>query len=486
MIDIPVIKLSITNTGKTEVQNESTTEIKDGDSSSLPSEEEEINLKEDNRNLLNASKYYTSTNNLLLRYTSKTKKGSKQNLLRTTLEKNGENAEFYSLTNLKTDEDSGILKHSKSSLLIPSIEKNSREHIGIRKLRKTLTNPHLSDGSLDSLYSEFSGSTDSFCSSVASSTYSICESCESICESVIDLLEKKDIKRFTEMENGHLKLITYNQCPKWLADNPYIITNYRPPCYSYLACAKSLLYIHNETGNIYTHLIGEVLFTIFYIVTAFQYIPSFKILESLEIAVITLSIIGGFTCMYFSSHFHLFSAHSLKVNRNWLTCDFIGIVSLIYTTGLPLSYYSFYCLHDFRVKYMAVSAIIGAVSLIAMFNPIFSRDEYRLIRSGLFLLLAITELIPIGYGLIKFNNDIVFNYLSFTYVATGSILYAIGLFLYAKRLPEKLYPGAFDVWGHSHQIFHSLILIASILFYIGIMKMVKAFNSDPTICTRMI
>jgi len=482
MIDIPIVKLDVTNTGKTELQNES--DSKGDSSSSLASSEEEV-FKE-NKNLLNLHKYYASTGNLLLRRLSKSSKKSKESLLRSTLEKNGENAEYYSLSSLKTDENISGLKHSKSSLLIPSTEGNSREfNSGIRKLRKTLTNPQLSDASLDSLYSDF-GSTDSFCSSVASSSYSICESCESICESVIDLLEKKDMKRFTEMENGHLKLITYNQCPKWLADNPYIITNYRPPCYSYYACIKSLLYIHNETGNIYTHLVGEVLFTIFYIVTAFQYIPSFKILESLEIAVISLSVIGGFTCMYFSSHFHLFSAHSLKVNRNWLTCDFVGIISLIYTTGLPLSYYSFYCLNDFRVKYMAVSAIIGAISLISMFNPIFSKDEYRLIRSGLFLILSLIELIPIGYGLIKYESDIVFNYLSFVYVTVGSLLYCIGLVLYAKRIPEKYYPGLFDIWGHSHQIFHSLILIASIVFYIGIMKMVKAFNSDENICTRMI
>jgi len=38
-----------------------------------------------------------------------------------------------------------------------------------------------------------------------------------------------------------------------------------------------------------------------------------------------------------------------------------------------------------------------------MLNPVFSKDEYRLIRSGLFLILAISELLPIGYAILFFN-----------------------------------------------------------------------------------
>lgn len=28
------------------------------------------------------------------------------------------------------------------------------------------------------------------------------------------------------------------------------------------------------------------------------------------------------------------------------------------------------------------------------------------------------------------------------------------------RLPESLYPGRFDIWGSSHQIFHVLVVVA--------------------------
>jgi adiponectin receptor len=461
---------------------------------SLPSEKVKLSNDdkeslEENSNSLSIKKMYKSTgniNNLKTNYSEEFIKRpkfiSKDNLLKYTLEKNGENVEIQSMSNL----DEAKMKHSLSFL---SLERNSRElNNGIRKLRKTLTNSYISEnGSSDSLFSGYA-SSDSICSSAYSindSSFSVCDSCDSICESVVDLLEKKETKKYTEVENGHLKLITYNQCPKWLADNPYIISKYRPPCYSYMSCYKSLFYIHNETGNVYTHLVGAVFFTVFYLCTVYLYVPELKKVEFLEKVSIVMSVIGGLTCMCFSWHFHLFSAHSLKVNRNWLTCDFIGIVSLIYTTGLPLSYYSFYCYPEFRAKYMAVSAIIGAVSFLSILNPIFSRDEYRLIRSTLFLFLSISELIPVGYGLIKYNRDILFNYLSFNWYAAGALLYLIGLILYAKRIPEIYYPGLFDLVGHSHQLFHSLILVASISFYVGIMKSANAFNSDPDVCTKL-
>eukprot|EP00833_Pecoramyces_ruminatium_P015674 jgi/Orpsp1_1/1189706/evm.model.d7180000073849.1 len=186
---------------------------------------------------------------------------SKPNLLKSTLEKNGENAEFLSASNIRNRQSAvSRMKHSLSSLNFLSPERNSREFVGsnsssssIRSIRKTLTNPHLYEtNSTDSLLSDYSycTSVDSLCSSAISlneSQFSICDSCDSICESVVDLLEKKETKKYTEMEDGHLKLITYNQCPKWLADNPYIITKYRPPNYSYISCYKSLFYLHNET-----------------------------------------------------------------------------------------------------------------------------------------------------------------------------------------------------------------------------------------------
>ncbi|OUM58231.1 hypothetical protein PIROE2DRAFT_64564 [Piromyces sp. E2] len=207
-------------------------------------------LPKETRNSLSMSKYFKSTGNInfndpLLKKRSNLK--SEQNMLKSTLGKSQDFPRYQSIQNIRSQVG---LKHYSSSMYFPSveIEGNTREYdVSIRRLRKTFTSPHIYESS-ESLYSDL-GSSESLMSSTMTlgSHYSICDSCDSICESILDLLAKKDSKRFTEMENGHLKLITYKQCPSWLTDNPYIISNYRPPCYSYKACYKSLFYLHNET-----------------------------------------------------------------------------------------------------------------------------------------------------------------------------------------------------------------------------------------------
>lgn len=50
-------------------------------------------------------------------------------------------------------------------------------------------------------------------------------------------------------------LISYEELPVWHQDNPFIRKGYRPISRSTMACLRSLAFLHNETLNIYTHLI---------------------------------------------------------------------------------------------------------------------------------------------------------------------------------------------------------------------------------------
>lgn len=55
---------------------------------------------------------------------------------------------------------------------------------------------------------------------------------------------------------------SWNQChfrnlPRWLQDNDFLHAGHRPPLPSFYACFKSIFRIHTETGNIWTHLLGN-------------------------------------------------------------------------------------------------------------------------------------------------------------------------------------------------------------------------------------
>ncbi|KAL3158131.1 hypothetical protein ABBQ32_011728 [Trebouxia sp. C0010 RCD-2024] len=60
----------------------------------------------------------------------------------------------------------------------------------------------------------------------------------------------------------------YSHLPKELQDNEFITTGYRGEM-GFLDSVKSLFGLHNETGNIWTHLIGFMLFLILTVVTVF-------------------------------------------------------------------------------------------------------------------------------------------------------------------------------------------------------------------------
>ncbi|CAK7219860.1 hypothetical protein SBRCBS47491_003994 [Sporothrix bragantina] len=57
-------------------------------------------------------------------------------------------------------------------------------------------------------------------------------------------------------------LLSWDDLPDWRRDNAYILSGYRPTSHSYMASLGSVLGIHNESVNIWTHLGGAVVATV--------------------------------------------------------------------------------------------------------------------------------------------------------------------------------------------------------------------------------
>ena len=52
-------------------------------------------------------------------------------------------------------------------------------------------------------------------------------------------------------------LLRHHEMPRWMRDNDFLVGGHRPQLNSFGACFKSVFSIHTETGNIWTHLIGQ-------------------------------------------------------------------------------------------------------------------------------------------------------------------------------------------------------------------------------------
>jgi len=192
---------------------------------------------------------------------------------------------------------------------------------------------------------------------------------------------------------------------KYLMDNEFIVRGYRLHFNSVKKILKSLFLFHNETVNIWTHLLGALVFFIlfFYIILSGEFSASslhyepllsqlrqdfvstkeaiFTSLESLSLELqfienlqpalkasqalinkallqheasyelpiqeiskwpLLVFIVSALICLTCSYTFHLFNAHSHKI-KIYVNClDYVGIDILILGSFYPPIYYLFY------------------------------------------------------------------------------------------------------------------------------------------------
>ena len=93
--------------------------------------------------------------------------------------------------------------------------------------------------------------------------------------------------------------------------------------------------------------------------------------------------------------------------------------------------------------------------------------KVRSARATIFTIYGLFVLIPI----IHFANSKGIKNLDFLkYIILELITLVGGAIIFATRIPECYYPGKFDLIGHSHQIFHIMVVIGNIFHYISITK----------------
>ncbi|KAL8768611.1 MAG: hypothetical protein Q9209_005170 [Squamulea sp. 1 TL-2023] len=138
-------------------------------------------------------------------------------------------------------------------------------------------------------------------------------------------------------------LLTYHSLPAWHQDNAYILTSYRPaPTHSFTRCLQSLFYLHNETVNIHTHLLGSFLFLF---VGLFLYLFEGRDPEVRKGDVIVFGIFftGVVGCLGISAGYHTLSCHSEKVSGWANRGDYVGIIGLIWGSFVPSLWFGFGC-----------------------------------------------------------------------------------------------------------------------------------------------
>ncbi|KAG6425377.1 hypothetical protein SASPL_115808 [Salvia splendens] len=353
------------------------------------------------------------------------------------------------------------------------------------------------------------------------------------------------------------QLVEYHALPGYLKDNEYILAHYRAE-WPLKQALLSVFSIHNETLNVWTHLIGFFLFLSLTIYTAMKvpnvvdlnlpsalrnadfqklhaelitslpslphmpdlqrlreelktalpsmnlspYLSNWHIVELLsnclpenlthsnhtdtcvlhhmkeDVANIIAPLLvrpitrwpffaflgGAMFCLLASSTCHLLSCHSERVAYVMLRLDYAGIAALISTSFYPPVYYSFMCYPFFCNLYMGFITLLGIGTILASLLPMFQSPEYRTFRASLFFGMGFSGAAPILHKLILFWHQPEALHTTGYEVLMG-LFYGIGALVYAMRIPERWMPGKFDIAGHSHQLFHVLVVAGAYTHY---------------------
>lgn len=315
------------------------------------------------------------------------------------------------------------------------------------------------------------------------------------------LKEKKKLKR---------RLMKFEELPVYLQDNEFIRDYYRCE-WPLKEVALSVFSWHNETLNIWTHLIGFVIFVTLMVMsltektvmetllTGFSRAPPGEVWwpamkkngsadsfpDSYTSRISNPSFLGAYgdgdevalwpwlvflggaiICLIFSSISHLFACHSHKFTLFFWRLDYSGISIMIICSFIAPIYYTFCCQPYWCLFYLSSITILGILVIITLFAPALTSGKFRSFRATLFLAMGFSGVIPAAHAVsLYFHHPQVL--VALVYEIAMGLLYAAGAVFYVTRFPERWKPGAFDLVGQSHQIFHVLIVAAALMHSIA-------------------
>ncbi|ELR23816.1 Hemolysin-III related subfamily protein [Acanthamoeba castellanii str. Neff] len=237
-----------------------------------------------------------------------------------------------------------------------------------------------------------------------------------------------------------------------LEDNPYLRSGYREmgkkdAC----ACVCSAFALHNETVNIWTHGLAFLMFA----GLVLENLLSTANMPFYDRVVFLVYLGCVSTCFFISTFYHVFRNHSVRAYANWLIADINGVGLYIFGSVLLVAYFRFWCHDVHRWTYMTLDVML------------YLSFSYRCRPSSS---TSSSTCVP---GCSVFSPSSACGPTSTPTSATGRNLKLVwvavcvigSMVIRNKKVPERWYPGRFDIFFASHQIFHVLVWLGMCILY---------------------
>lgn len=249
-------------------------------------------------------------------------------------------------------------------------------------------------------------------------------------------------------------LIHYDDLPDPWKINPHIRKGYRFSEGKW-ACVRSVVSIHNELFNIWSHLVGLLLV----LAIAFYFYPrnvNFHVSTKADVFIAAVFFFAACKCLVCSAIWHTMNSISHQTLLERFACvDYTGISLLVASSIMTTEYAAFYCEPVSRWTYMLTTAALGIGGVILPWHPTFNRQDMAWLRVVFYVSLAATGFLPVGQLIA--TRSVEWAYYFYAPVTKSILVYLTGACLYASKVPERWFPGKFDYVGCSHNIVSSIL-----------------------------
>lgn len=123
-----------------------------------------------------------------------------------------------------------------------------------------------------------------------------------------------------------------------------------------------------------------------------------------------------------------------------------------------------------------------------MLNPKFQGQKFRVFRALAFIATGLSGFAPLIHGVKMFGfsqmmkqSGMPYYLIEGGFLLLGALIYVVGhhishmteiiltSMVLQTKFPESRYPGKFDIYGSSHQLFHILVVFATVTQLVGIL-----------------
>lgn len=271
---------------------------------------------------------------------------------------------------------------------------------------------------------------------------------------------------------------------------------FRQASFSYVRSIKSILEIHNESGssvycygcsacadtfisaNIWSHLVGAGQF----LFGLLQFIRIQSLAEDgvrvQDVVAVSLYYFCVVVCFVLSTIFHTFSDHSADMHRFGNELDHLGIVLVMWGTGISGTYFGFYCNPSLRYLYLFAISTTALGCAIFTLRPKFRQPSYRTTRFLMYCFLGGSLFAPVLHGSFKYGLTALDDMMGLKSFFGLALINFSGAAIYAARIPERWYPGTFDLLGQSHNWMHVLVFTGALVRLSGLLAVCELWQKD--------